>query len=66
MVKVLLADNTEPDRARLRSLLHADAQIQIVGEATNGAEAVSLTRRLKPQVVVMSAVNGFRNRVRSE
>lgn len=57
MVKVLLADNTELDRARLRALLHADERIQIVGEATTGAEAVSMTRRLKPQVVVMGSLS---------
>lgn len=56
MVKVLLADNTEHDRAKLRALLRADAQIQIVAEAKNGAEAVSLTRRYRPQVVVMGSL----------
>jgi two-component system chemotaxis response regulator CheB len=40
-------------RGLLASILGSDPEIQVVGEATNGAEAVQRTRELKPDVVTM-------------
>ncbi|MGO1051669.1 response regulator [Crossiella sp. CA198] len=53
MIRVLLADDQQPVREALRLLLSAEPDIEIVGEAANGAEAVHLTRWRRPDVVLM-------------
>jgi len=53
VLKVLLADDHTIVREGLRALLASDAGIEIVGEASNGLEAVQLAERTKPDVVVM-------------
>ncbi len=52
-VKTLLADDHTIVREGLRALLIADPGIEVVGEATNGREAVELSLSLRPEVVVM-------------
>ena len=52
-ITVLLAEDHLIVREGLRSLLKIEADIQVVGEAGNGREAVELTRTLRPDVVVM-------------
>jgi DNA-binding NarL/FixJ family response regulator len=51
-MRVLLADDHALFRDGLRSLLEARG-VEVVGEAKNGREAVELTRRLRPEVVLM-------------
>jgi DNA-binding NarL/FixJ family response regulator len=53
MIRVLLADDQDLVRAGLRSLLTAYADLDVVGEAAEGAEAVAMALRLRPDVVVM-------------
>jgi two-component system chemotaxis response regulator CheB len=57
MIKVLVAESSEAERVKLVALLRKDAQIQVIGVASCGAEAVSMTRRLRPQVVAMGALD---------
>lgn len=52
-VRVLLADDHAVVRAGLRMLLEADPELEIVGEAENGAQALHLARDLAPDVVLM-------------
>lgn len=52
-VRVLLADDHTMFRQGLREMLSTDAAIEIVGEADNGREAVTLATQLKPDVVVL-------------
>ena len=52
-IRVLLADDHAVLRAGLRALLAAEPDMAVVGEASNGAEAVQLAERLRPDVVVM-------------
>ncbi|MFB9830857.1 response regulator [Actinoallomurus acaciae] len=52
-IRVLIADDQEMIRDGLVSLLSAAPDIEVVGEAANGREAVELTRSLVPDVVVM-------------
>ena len=52
-IRVLIADDHKVVRQGLRLFLHMDPEIEIVGEAANGAEAVELARRLLPDVVLM-------------
>jgi DNA-binding NarL/FixJ family response regulator len=52
-ITVLLADDHAVVRAGFRSLLEAENGIQVVGEAENGREAVRLSKKLSPAVVVM-------------
>ncbi|WP_431035944.1 response regulator [Streptomyces sp. P6-2-1] len=52
-IRVLLTDDQPLVRAALRMVLAETAGIDVVGEAGDGAEAVRLTGRLAPDVVVM-------------
>jgi DNA-binding NarL/FixJ family response regulator len=53
MIRVLLVDDQHLIRAGLRMLCDAQPDIEVVGEAANGREAISLAARLTPDVVVM-------------
>ncbi|MGW3606699.1 response regulator [Micromonospora sp. NPDC005161] len=53
MIRVLLADDQALVRAGFRSLLDSADDIEVVGEATNGGQAIALTRQLRPDVVLM-------------
>ncbi|TDD52381.1 response regulator transcription factor [Nonomuraea terrae] len=52
MIRVLVVDE-ELVRSGLRLILEAAGDIAVVGEARDGAEAVSAVRRLRPEVVLM-------------
>ena len=52
-IKVLLADDHMFLRVGLSTLIDNKSDMTVVGEAENGIEAVELTRRLKPDVVIM-------------
>lgn len=52
-IAVLLAEDHMVVREGLRSLLEAEADIEVVGEAETGRQAVELARKLRPAVVVM-------------
>src|SRR6202040_4177563 len=52
-ITVLLAEDHQLVREGLRSLLKHEGDIEVVGEAETGRQAVQLTRRLRPAVVVM-------------
>ena len=52
-INVLLADDHEIMRMGLSALLETDAQITVIGEASDGEEAVRKTRKLHPDVIVM-------------
>lgn len=53
MIRVLIAEDSSTTRELLVALLRADPGIQVVGEAKNGAEAVEMTKELKPNLVTM-------------
>src|SRR5271163_3375772 len=52
-ITVLLAEDHQIVREGFRSLLQYEADIEVVGEAENGRQAMQLTRKLRPDVVVM-------------
>jgi DNA-binding NarL/FixJ family response regulator len=53
MTRVVLADDQALVRAGFRALLDAEDDIQVVGEAVDGADAMRVVRRAKPDVVLM-------------
>jgi len=52
-LKVLIVDDEPPARARLRSLLAEIADVEVIGEAVNGHEALQETHDLAPDVVLL-------------
>ncbi len=52
-LRVLLADDHEIVREGLRSLLSDEPDVEVVGEAANGREAVDQAYRLQPDVIIM-------------
>jgi DNA-binding NarL/FixJ family response regulator len=52
-VRVLIADDQHLVRTGLKVILDSEPDIEVIGEATHGREAVSMTRELRPDVAVM-------------
>jgi len=53
VIRVLLADDQRLVRSGFRMILGADPELEVVGEANDGVEAVSAARELSPDVVLM-------------
>lgn len=58
LIRVILADDHAVVRAGLKAVLGAAQDIDIVGEAKDGKEAVALAERLNPDVIVMDLSMG--------
>jgi DNA-binding NarL/FixJ family response regulator len=62
-ISVLLVDDHSLVRRGFRRMLEDEPDIEVVGEASDGQEAITLTRVLKPQVIVMDCalpeINGL-------
>ena len=63
MIGVLIVDDEEPARAVLREMLSAEPDVRILGECSNGLEAVKAAGELRPQAVFldieMPKLDGF-------
>src|SRR5258708_32245474 len=52
-VRLVIADDHPIFRDGLRRLLEAEADLKVLGEASDGAEAVKLARQLKPDILLL-------------
>ena len=52
-INILLADDDDLVRTALRTILESEPDFRIVGEVSNGAQAVEVSRRINPDVVLM-------------
>ncbi|MET9834236.1 response regulator transcription factor [Streptomyces sp. NPDC006385] len=52
-IRIVLADDERMVRSALRAILSAEPDLEVVGEAATGAEAVSVVRERRPDVVLM-------------
>jgi len=55
-IRILIADDHAIVREGLRTLIASESGMELVGEAADGIEAVSLARSLKPDVILMDVV----------
>ena len=53
MIRLLICDDSAEARRMLRTALATDREVEIVGEASNGSEAIALAVDLSPDVVLM-------------
>lgn len=53
MIRVLITDDSKVVRLLIRALIEQEPDIEVVGEAENGQQAVALTKSLKPDVITM-------------
>ncbi|HET9954380.1 MAG TPA: chemotaxis-specific protein-glutamate methyltransferase CheB [Polyangiaceae bacterium] len=52
-IRVLVAEDSATARALLVSILESDSELEVIGQAKNGHEAVALAKRLLPDVITM-------------
>ena len=52
-ITVLLADDHKVIRKELRKMLEVESDLEVVGEAANGQQAVDMAKKLRPAVIVM-------------
>lgn len=53
MIKILIVDDSDTEIAILKNLIESESDMQVIGIAKNGAEAVKLTTKLKPDLITM-------------
>jgi DNA-binding NarL/FixJ family response regulator len=63
-IRVLLVDDRLIRREKLRALLSAEIDLEMVGEAGDGLEAARLTQQLLPDVAVVDVVRVIRDAVK--
>ena len=54
--KVLIVDDAQFTRNMLKNIINKIEQIEVIGEASNGVEAISLYKKLNPDLVTMDLV----------
>ena len=63
MIRVLVVDDSDTMRFFIIRLINATPDLQVVGEASNGGQAIELVKSLKPDVITMDVrmpqVNGL-------
>jgi len=52
-ITVLLADDNKAVRKAFRKILECEADLEVVGEANNGRQAVAMVKKLRPALVLM-------------
>lgn len=53
MIRILIVDDEGPTRARLRQLLSAHSDVEVLGEAGSGTQAMELVAQLQPGVLIL-------------
>ncbi len=56
MYRILVVDDSHTARALMVLLLEQDPEIEVVGEATNGSQAVEMAKQLQPDCIIMDVI----------
>ncbi|MFW5691698.1 MAG: chemotaxis-specific protein-glutamate methyltransferase CheB [Chloroflexota bacterium] len=56
MIRVLLVDDSATTRQLMRHIIQSDPELQVIAEASDGQQAVNVTRRDRPDIVLMDIV----------
>jgi DNA-binding NarL/FixJ family response regulator len=66
-IRVLLADDFEPWRLRVRSILESSPDFRVVGDASDGLEAVHKAQQMKPDLILLDVglpkLNGIETQI---
>jgi DNA-binding NarL/FixJ family response regulator len=54
-IRILIVDDHRIFREGLKMLLNMQAEMEVIGEAENGIEAIAMTRELLPDIIIMDA-----------
>lgn len=60
-IRILICDDHAVVRRGLRSLIGVNTEMELVGEAVDGEEAVSMAKKLKPDVIIMDLIMPRKN-----
>lgn len=60
-IRILICDDHAVVRRGLRSLIGVNTEMKLVGEAVDGEEAVSMAKKLKPDVIIMDLIMPRKN-----
>lgn len=52
-IRILVVDDHEPWRRFIRSMLENEANLQVIGEASDGLQAIQQARKLRPDLVLL-------------
>ena len=58
-MRILLVDDHQMVRLGLKSYFELQEDVEVVGEASNGAQGISMALELRPDVIVMPEINGI-------
>ncbi|UCF98811.1 MAG: response regulator transcription factor [Spirochaetaceae bacterium] len=64
-IKVLIVDTQETVRQGLRTVLQLTEDLEVVGDAASGSEAIRLTEELRPQVMVIDMMISIEDGLRA-
>ena len=58
IIRILIADDNQIMRQGLKILLEKEPDMEVVAEAASGRKALTLAKKLQPQVIILTSLEG--------